>query len=74
VYVNTKAGQRFQQVEKLVEMAFLRRLSALELSRIHMIPTNEGIMSCNLGAAVVGTSFVGALCVVGRGERVSKIA
>jgi hypothetical protein len=42
VYIGAKAGQRFQQVEKLVEMAFLRRLSALELIRIYMIPTNKG--------------------------------
>jgi hypothetical protein len=60
-------------VEELVEMAFLRRLSALELLRIYMIPTNEGIMRRNLGAVVVETSLVGAVY-VGGGERASKIA
>jgi hypothetical protein len=58
-------------VEKLVEMAFLRRLSALELVRMNMILTNEGIMRRNLGAAVVWASLMGAVYV---GERASKIA
>ena len=71
--IGTKAGQRFQQVEKLVEMAFLRRLLALELTRIYMIPTNEGIMRRNLGAVAVRASLVGAVY-VGRGERASNIA
>jgi hypothetical protein len=53
-------------------MAFLRRLLALELTRIYMIPTNEGIMRRNLGAVVVGASLIRAVY-VGRGERASKI-
>jgi len=73
VDIGTKAGQRFQQVEKLVEMAFLRRLSALDLIRMHMIPTNEGIMRRNLEAVAVRASLVGAVY-VGRGERASNIA